>query len=595
MHLWGIHYENNVTLSGVCVLEPLHLSHQTVDLQELLRRFDAGEYQLPAFQRPYVWKARQTLNLLDSLVRGYPISVIYLWEPDASSRLQSKNRTFKTKSNVHVPDKFRGYIIDGQQRLTSLHAAFGYAEAFDATNGRALECWLELLNTDRRDGKITTLFQSPAQKKFLADADAQQKPWRVRLADLLKIPHQTMREERGRQLLLHNFSAAEIDMAYKRIDAAYRMLNSPISCITITRSDDDEVLSVFKRLNRGGTGLKERDVRAADLGIGKSVEVLRLVQSFVSEELPTALGFGFSFAFRALVVFHKGTAQFNQLASTWADSEGDRGQTLIDSWREAENGLRAAMEVVERMGWSRKPLLPSCNALITLAYALHQLNRSANESERKTVARWYCLAALRGVFKGGVETTINKHLRSIKAAANPVNGLFSALTLNQARPIKADELMREPTTLWGPSSQVMFAWLVECDAKDWLTGQSLDKIARLGAISKQPEETLTIQHIFPRQLLAEQGYEQDKANFPANFAIIARGPNSSLNDLPPSEAIKRLESHDQRENARIQFFSKDGAGDLLQSDRYEEFLEWRAKRLAEAWNKWLGLPVNRQR
>lgn len=568
-------------------MESLNLSPAPVSLDELLRRYDVGEYQLPAFQRPFVWRIRQTLNLLDSLLRGYPINVIYLWEPAQTSSLLPKVQTFKSKGNSLTVDRFKAFVIDGQQRLTSLHAAFGMAEAFDGS-GRSLECWLELDAADRTDRRITSLFQSPAQKRFLERIESQQRPWRVRLADLLTTPHQRMREERSSQLRLAGYSVEEIELAMGRVDAAYRMLKTPITCITITRSDDEEVLAVFKRLNRGGTGLKERDVRAADLGIGKSVAVLQRIQSFVNEPIPLSVGFGFSFAFRALVVFHKGTAQFSQLSASWADSEGDRGQSLGESWQEAEKGLMQAMDFVDRLGWSRKPLLPSCNALIPLAYALHRLGRAPNKSESDVIVRWFCLAALRGVFKGGVETTINKHLRGIKASKAPVMALLTSLTANQLRRLKSDEFMREPTTVWGPFTQVMFAWLVAQNAKDWMSGQPLDKIARLGHPLKRPEETLTVQHIFPRQLLAEQEYEQDESNYPANFAIIGRSQNSSLQDLPPIEAMARLDSHERREYARVQFFSKD-AGDLLEVDRYEEFLVWRAKRLAESWNSWLGL------
>jgi hypothetical protein len=567
-------------------MKPLNLIPSTVPLQELLRKFNKGEYQLPAFQRLFVWKIRQTLNLLDSLLRGYPISVIYLWKPQDNSKLQPKP---VAKGGPPQVMRFEAYIIDGQQRLTSLNAAFGFSELSDV-RGRSLECWLELGNSDDREGRVTRLFQSPAQKKYLVHDESQQQPWRVRLQDLVNVDHQTLRSDREKQLQLARYSQEECKIALDRIDAAYEMLKTPITCFTITGAEDEEVLEVFKRLNRGGTGLKDRDVKAADLGIGKSVEVLQEIQTFVNEPQPTALGFGFSFAFRALVVFHKGTAQFNQLPSSWAEGDGDRGQSLHDSWREAERSLRVSMKLVDSVGWSRKPLLPSCNGLIPLAYALHRLGREPDTAEREVVKRWFCLAALRGVFRGTVETTINKHLRNIKDCKDPIDGLQESLTVNQSRQIKYDELMQEPTTLWGPFSQVMFAWLVAQDAKDWVTGQSLDKIARLPIGVNHPEETLTIQHIFPRELLKNQGYEQAEANYPSNFAIIGRSPNASLNDLPPSEAMQRLETHEKRERARVQFFSKD-AGDLLESDRYRDFLEWRAKRLAEAWNRWLGLKA----
>jgi hypothetical protein len=240
------------------------------------------------------------------------------------------------------------------------------------------------------------------------------------------------------------------------------------------------------------------------------------------------------------------------------------------------------------MGWSRRPLLPSCNALIPLAVALHRLDREPDASEREILTRWFCLTALRGVYTGSVETTLNKHLRAIKEnARKPINGLLAGLTKNESRPIHPDEF-RKPARLWGSFSQVMFAWLVTHKAKDWMTGQLLDSIARLGVESAHPEETLSIQHIFPRQLLAEQGYDPEEANYPANFAVIAKSPNCSLQDLPPKDALLRLDTHEKRERARLQRFS-DEAGDLLAPNRYTDFLEWRAKRLAEAWNEWLEL------
>ena len=140
---------------GARHVESLNLIATPVPLQELLRKYNAGEYQLPAFQRPFVWRPRQTLNLLDSLFRGYPISVIYLWKPGPSSKLLAKRRPYKSKDGPPRAQQFDAFIIDGQQRLTSLHAAFGFAEAFDERNKRSLECWLELEAEDNRDVRIT--------------------------------------------------------------------------------------------------------------------------------------------------------------------------------------------------------------------------------------------------------------------------------------------------------------------------------------------------------------------------------------------------------------------------------------------------------
>jgi hypothetical protein len=49
---------------------------------------------------------------------------------------------------------------------------------------------------------------------------------------------------------------------------------------------------------------------------------------------------------------------------------------------------------------------------------------------------------------------------------------------------------------------------------------------------------------------------------------------------------------DKRKLADVQFFG-DAAGDKLQPNRYEEFCQWRAGRLAESINRWLGWEAHR--
>ena len=97
------------------------------------------------------------------------------------------------------------------------------------------------------------------------------------------------------------------------------MLNQHVPVTTIQNASDKEAVEVFSRLNKGGTALRQGDVRAAELARGPAVKVLKNMREFVSMECPQRLGFGFSFAFRALVVFHRQAAQFSTLK---ADLDG---------------------------------------------------------------------------------------------------------------------------------------------------------------------------------------------------------------------------------------------------------------------------------
>ena len=100
-----------------------------------------------------------------------------------------------------------------------------------------------------------------------------------------------------------------------------------VPCTTVYDVQDKDAVEVFSRLNKGGSALRQGDVRAAELARGHAVDVLKTMRDFVSGERPQRLGFGFSFAFRALVVFHRESAQFNKLKPDWMDAPAQHGRS----------------------------------------------------------------------------------------------------------------------------------------------------------------------------------------------------------------------------------------------------------------------------
>jgi hypothetical protein len=69
--------------------------------------------------------------------------------------------------------------------------------------------------------------------------------------------------------------------------------------------------------------------------------------------------------------------------------------------------------------------------------------------------------------------------------------------------------------------------------------------------------------------------------------LLSRSTNAELSDKLPSEVLGIL-SPDDRQRASVQFFGE-AAGDRLKPENYEEFCQWRAERLAEVVNEWLGM------
>lgn len=95
------------------------ITSDLLSMGELLERIGNGQYQIPRFQRDFIWKREKVALLFDSILKGYPVGTMTLWE--TTYRLESV-KEFGGKEIVQPEEGERRvyYVLDGQQRLTSL-------------------------------------------------------------------------------------------------------------------------------------------------------------------------------------------------------------------------------------------------------------------------------------------------------------------------------------------------------------------------------------------------------------------------------------------------------------------------------------------
>ena len=86
---------------------------------DLVKDVRNGRIGLPDLQRPFVWRDNKVRELFDSMLKGYPIGYIMLWESPAD--YESKKSAIGDNSKTYEEPK--ELVIDGQQRLTALVAA----------------------------------------------------------------------------------------------------------------------------------------------------------------------------------------------------------------------------------------------------------------------------------------------------------------------------------------------------------------------------------------------------------------------------------------------------------------------------------------
>ena len=96
---------------------------QTTDKSygDLIHDIRKGQIKIPQFQRDFVWSLQKSVALLDSVIKGYPIGTFIFWAT------KDRLRSVRNLGNEDLPLPKAGdtvwFVLDGQQRLTSLFAA----------------------------------------------------------------------------------------------------------------------------------------------------------------------------------------------------------------------------------------------------------------------------------------------------------------------------------------------------------------------------------------------------------------------------------------------------------------------------------------
>ncbi|MFN8198698.1 MAG: DUF262 domain-containing protein [Nakamurella multipartita] len=92
-------------------------SAATFRLSALVRNVLDGAVRVPHFQRSFRWDARDVGLLFDSILRGYPVGSVLLWQraapADPSLTLGALTLNVPVKSDAL-------WVVDGQQRITTL-------------------------------------------------------------------------------------------------------------------------------------------------------------------------------------------------------------------------------------------------------------------------------------------------------------------------------------------------------------------------------------------------------------------------------------------------------------------------------------------
>lgn len=204
-----------------------------LEIATLLSWIRSGEIAIPEIQRPFVWKASNVRDLIDSLYSGYPVGYIIIWKnPD-----------------IHLKDGTTSFgkkiLIDGQQRITALQAAI---------------VGEKLLDSNYQKRRIQIAF-NPLTQSFEVNNSAIQKDptWIQDISVVFKTSFDSL------NFVLDYCSKNNLDTNTRcsinnAIMKLHQLPNNRIGVIELSQTlDIDQVTDIFIRINSKGVLLSQAD------------------------------------------------------------------------------------------------------------------------------------------------------------------------------------------------------------------------------------------------------------------------------------------------------------------------------------------------
>lgn len=105
-----------------------NIENRDISLQEIVKNISKDGYLIPKFQRDFVWNTKDIVDLGDSIIRGYPISSLLIMPENGTLKVGShgllKDELKKIDAIRDDDNEVKHYILDGQQRITSISKLF---------------------------------------------------------------------------------------------------------------------------------------------------------------------------------------------------------------------------------------------------------------------------------------------------------------------------------------------------------------------------------------------------------------------------------------------------------------------------------------
>lgn len=532
--------------------------NRTQRYEQLFVGIDSGLIKIPKFQREFVWSKDQTAALLDSLIKGFPIGTFIYWETKDELRYE------KEVGNFELPSAPKGhlvsYVLDGQQRITSLYAVRKGA-IFKKDDGQQMDykdISIDLSRDLDEDEQIVFASRAKSNTSMISVFDLLNVNSIMQLVDTYERNEIINLEKYKRRLESYTFSTIVIGQEYS-IDVA---------------------TDVFTRINTSGTDLSLFEIMVAKTyseqrNFDLSQKYDDLIRGSDKKNLENA-GYGTippSTVLQCVAIYLSTEIRKKDILRL------DKSD-FISSWKPVKKGIFGAVDFLRNN--LRVPvsnLLPYNALLVPLTYFFVKQNKKPSQEQVKFLTQYFWWASLSHRFSSASDSSLTADRKRMERI------------LHERKPsYRGEEVELSETTLrecWFSTGDA-FCKAILClyaslQPKSFDTGGDV----RIDNSWLQRINSKNYHHFFPRSYLEKKGYEDWQANSVLNITIVDDYLNKrQIGTKAPSIYMQNFaETNDVLSHTMKTHLIYDLDDFGVWTDDYDKFLDRRAKRILKELNK----------
>lgn len=528
-------------------------------VEDLLSDVKNGRIGLPDLQRPFVWKDNKVRELLDSMMKGYPIGYIMLWA--SPEDYENTGYIGKNDKIYKQPDDL---VIDGQQRLTALLAAM-YGVTIKDKDYKERKIRISFNPLTREFDVWTPAFErnpewiSEISSVFMADQEHNIS--KLRKAYIRKVNEG--RVKNGESELTDD----EEDIVEQNINDLLNLNIYSLPTLKInSKADEEDVADIFVRVNSGGQNLTEKNfietlIAVYDNAVHDKINKFcaesripangtsfnQILQVDPSHLIRMAVGVGFRrarlrYAYMLLRGKDLKTGEITQ------DVRQDNLRIFKEALDEVTNlnNWHAFMNIFASAGYLKGNLVASSNAVV-FSYVLYLIGKYDYKVPslklQKIICKWIFMSTITGFYTGSTESKVEKQFADLRDVSN-ADEFVAYLNAVIANKFTDDYFEYSLPAELNSSSATSPAWYGYIAAINVLGTPMLFSTAPLSQYfvlgTSGDKNSVDKHHIFPKHYLEKIGYSNDRdRNQIANFTYLDYATNIDISDDPPIEYVGR--------------------------------------------------------